>query len=233
MKNDDKYIEQLLGVALDDSVESSPPELKTEEELAAEGLEPHEFSKGFEQRMNRVRRKERRKEWISAYKKTMKHIAAGFAVFIGIGGILIGSVDAIRVPVLSFILNIGKESSQILTHDDLNVPISDFMSKYLPTYSPDGFVVTSFSEFENGYSIAYQREDGSSYQIEFNMNTDTFYFNSEDSVLSEIEVDGSPAVVSSHEDYIIVSWPTNGHMYCITGTITQEECVKILESVDI
>ena len=52
MKNDDKYIEQLLGVALDDSVESSPPELKTEEELAAEGIEPHEFSKGFEQRMS-------------------------------------------------------------------------------------------------------------------------------------------------------------------------------------
>ena len=48
MKNDDKYIEQLLGVALDDSVESSPPELKTEEELAAEGIEPHEFSKGFD-----------------------------------------------------------------------------------------------------------------------------------------------------------------------------------------
>lgn len=223
--------EDLLKMALEDYIARTPSELKTKDELRAEGVELHQFSPEFDKKMARALRKSRKHTWFNRHKKSLRNIAACMVILVGISGVLIAHVDAIRVPLFSFILNIGSDSTELIGSNDGGLHIPDELTAYYPTYIPDGYTVTAFDETDNGFIVSYGSEDLSYFQLDYYADTENYTFDSEDSSVEKTTIQGHPAVISERDGRITVTWPVNEKMFSIVGNIESAEAIKILESI--
>ena len=229
MKREER-MEAYIGLALDDLVESLPSELKGEKELCADGVELHQFSEEFEKKMKKLCVQSHRKEWYRHHKRMLRNVAACIVALLCVGGVTIASVDAIRIPIMNFFLNLGDSSSEFSPIQSEALPVSDSFRMYYPTYIPDGYVVIDSFENKDRYSVTYQKDEQNTFVLSFRFENNTKVFDSEDSAVEEIEIKNSPAIVSTRENQTIVVWQGNGFTYTISGVIDKEECIKILSS---
>lgn len=223
-------MEQLLALALQDAVERTQPALQNETEWAAAGMESHTFATAFEKRMKHLCAQEKRRVWFERHQKGLRNAVAGMAVLLCVGGVTIASVDAIRTPLLQYFLKIGDVSSQYIPSSVIHLPVSDQMAVYYPTYIPEGCVVVDVIEYDTRYSVTYQKENSGSFVLNFDLKNIAQSFDTENSVVEEIEIQGIPAVVSTRDDQTIVIWQGDGFSYSIAGNLEKEECIRILES---
>lgn len=223
-------MEQLLSLALQDAVERTQPALQNEAEWTATGMKSHTFTSAFEKRMNHLCAQEKRRVWFERHQKGLRNAVAGMAVLLCVGGVTIASVDAIRTPLLQYFLKIGDSSSQYIPSLVINLPVSDQMAVYYPTYIPEGCVVVDVIERDTRYSVTYQSEEGITFVLYFDLENSAISFNTENSVVEEIEIKGVPAVVSMQDNQTIVIWQGEGFSYTIAGNLGKEECIRILES---
>lgn len=232
MKREER-MEAYIGLALDELVESFPSELKDEKELCADGVELHQFSEGFEKKMQKLCAKRRRYEWFHRHKRVLRGMVASIVILLFVGGVTIASVDAIRVPIMNFFLNLGNSSSEFSPAQSEALPVSDSFRMYYPTYIPDEYVVIDSFESDIRYSVTYQKDEYTSFVLSFSFENSTAFFDSENSAVEEIEIKNSPAIVSTRENQTIVVWQGNGFTYTISGVIDKDECIKILSSCNI
>lgn len=152
MKHEER-VEAYIGLALDDLLESSPSELKTESQLKDAGMEIHQFSPAFEKKMRKICAQSKRHEWFQRHRRSLRRIAASVAILICVGGVTIASVDAIRIPIVNFFLRIGNLSSEFALSKDENLPVSEKFELYYPTYIPKGYVVVDSKEGEDFFLL--------------------------------------------------------------------------------
>ena len=232
MKREER-MEAYIGLALDDLVESAPLELKIEDELKADGVEIHHFSKEFEKKMKKLCMRSRRKEWYRHHRRTLRNIVACMVALLCVGGVTIASVDAIRIPIVNFFLNLGDSSSEFSPTQNEVLPVSDQFGIYYPTYIPDEYVVIDSFESNDRYSVTYQKDEQNTFVLSSRFENNTKVFDSEDSAVEEFEIKNSPAIVSTRENQTIIVWQGNGFTYTISGVIDKEECIKILSSCSV
>lgn len=223
-------MDQLLSLALQEAVEQAQPVLQNETEWAAAGMELHTFATTFEKRMKHICAQEKRRVWFDQHKKGLRNAVAGMAVLLCVGGVTIASVDAIRTPIMKFFLKIGSSYSQYIPSSAINIPVSERLAVYYPTYIPEEYVIVDVVEFDTRYQIVYQKEN-QFFTLSFDRENNTQIFDTENSVVEEIEMKGIPAVVSTRDDQTIVIWQGDGFSYTIAGNLEKEECLRILESV--
>lgn len=230
MGNEERF-ERLIELALDAQVESSDDPLRAEEELRVDGIEPHTFSPAFERKMERLIRRQRRAAWCEKHGRTVKRIAASAALFVVVAGVTVLSVDAFRVPVMRFVLDLTGTHSEIVI-DTEKTSISKEFDPYLPSYVPAGFTVGTVQEYEGeGISIEYVNEDEQFYGLRFDYVLSGASIDTEDAQIEEITIQGFPALVTEKKGRMMISCGINGHAYYVTGYISKEEAIKILESV--
>lgn len=235
MGNDER-LERLIALALDASVESSADALQTEAALRADGIEPHVFSPSFERRMEKLLRRQRRAAWREKHQKMVGRMAASAALVIGVAGVTVCSVDAFRVPVMRFVLDLTGLHSNVVIDEvgqTEQPPVSKEIKARLPRYVPAGFALEAVQEYTGeGFSAQYSNGDGSFYGVRFNDVLSNAAIDTENAEVEEICIQGFPALIAEKDGRTMISCGINGHAYYLTGYLSREDAIKILESVE-
>lgn len=230
----DEMFEAMLRSALRDHREE---ELLTEEKLRAQG-EEHQFSPEFERKMEKLIKKMRRKERRKSHQKRFHHVAAVFVAVILAGSVMVTKVEAIRAPIMNIIITMGERCAEIRLQEQAEKQaVSEKYDDHLPQYIVPGFCIETVREEADQISVRYMAEDesGSFYSLTFASVPGSASYDTEDAVVTEIAIQGYPAVLiektKNEEAYTQVVWFPDGGEYHISGYITAEEAVQVLESV--
>lgn len=228
----EELFDNMLRMALKEYIEDTEPELKTEDELREAGIPLPEFSFRFEHRMNRLIRKERRKEWWKKHGKSTKRLVASMILAVVIGGAAIFNVDAFRIPIVSFFMNLKEDHSVIAINGGESKPIlSEKFQEYLPSYVLEGFAVSKVEEDADAFYVEYSNGEGKMYMLDFKMTASNGAIDTEKADLDEQEIQRYPAVISKKNSQIVAVWIPAGHKYNLCGDITRDEAIRILSSV--
>lgn len=226
----DEMFEVMLRNAFQDHREE---DLLTEEELRAQGVEPHQFSPEFERKTEKLIKRTGRKQWRETHRKGLRHLAAMLAVVFLTGGILITQVDALRVPIGNLIITIGERFSEIKADDsEQRTVLSEKFDSRLPTYMPEGYFVESVEEGKDDCTVFYRNDSDGYYSVLYYANVVDAAIDTENAEIFEQEIRGQSAVISEKNGKTIIVWYPNGHEYIIEGKISIDEMIFILESIE-
>lgn len=208
-----------------------------QEKVNAQELEdvpPHKFSPEFERKMQRLVRRTERRTWRQTHRKTLQRVAAMFALAVVLGGVLVTKVDAVRVPVLSFVFTIEEKFSQIdIVGNKEPSPLSGDLQDFLPSYVPDGFWLDSVEEESDQFFVSYMAGDGRGYYVNFRASSEGCSVDTEDATTEQREINGYPGIIIQKDGENMILWYPNAHEYFVAGTIPLEELFRIIDSIKI
>ena len=218
--------EKIVKEALAPYVEGLSEALPSQEESAE-----ITFSADFEKRMERMMRKQRRfyYPWVNT---SGKRVAA--VLVIAVLGLTVTTfgVKAVREPVLKFMVKTHERYSEI-TLEDAATDCVEFV-KTLPTYIPEGFSPRrGKKEGSSFYRKEYHNEDGrrityiqkSNSGLNMTLNTE----NSE--CYKEFTIQSYPAILNVNLGETMVLLTTEHYLYCVSGKVSAEELVRMMESI--
>lgn len=244
----EQLFEDMIKAALQDELEEETSEIMTEEEMRAAGIEVPTFSREFERKMERMIRRRRREEWMQTNKKMLRNLAAVFLLVCLAGGTVISTVDAVRIPIKNFFLEIGgmfvqaddyiesarSETEEIIPEVGLKaeeVVISEEYAEFMPTYVLEGYNLTYVIKEANNLMLEYSHPDGSFYMLQFCPEIPSNYVDGENANVETIEINGMQATIVKEENMIRVVYQNNNSQYILQGSMSQTEAIKILESI--
>lgn len=164
-----------------------------------------------------------------------------FAFFIGFA-IMVTSVEAFRVKVLNFIIDVGKEYTSIdLKEKKQDIPREDTLEMSpewkgvnTPSYIPEGFEISkmeslSFTKIvnyinDNGQLIVFQQYDGEN----TNLRIDT-----ESSVMEKILINDIEGFIVKKDDRTTIIWHNNNLSFSLASDLDKDELIKMAQSIKV
>jgi hypothetical protein len=171
------------------------------------------------------------------FKKDVKRILSRVAIFILIVfssiTILTISVEAFRVKVFNFFIDVNETHTEIRVEEDTkdnerNKPI--WKDYYFPSYLPENFEVTNTDIF-NETRVAHFSD--SIHFITFSQapkGTD-FQIDTEGSVITEVEINGHKGILATKDSLNILFWSNDTSSFCLTTNLETEKMVKIAKNI--
>lgn len=223
-----KKSEYLLELALEEQLENDPEILnfKSEDELET----PHVFSKEHEKKMKEIFRAASRAERKAKNRKYFQRMAAGVAIMLCLSGFTVMNVEAFRVPVVEFLLDIS-EKYTLLQPDTNSQTLTKNFQIYEPTYVPVGFQVVELSEIEDRFSIDYSTEEQLWYTLIFCYNSRPLSIDTENTSLETYTINGNKAVIIEKNGILNIIMYSGNSYYELMGNISYDEANKILKSI--
>lgn len=145
------------------------------------------------------------------------------------------SVDALRVRILNFFMEIRPEYTEFRLEEE-NQDLEDsrivnWENAFMPTYIPAGYVVESSENGELAKSITLVNTDGKIIDYAEYNEAVSFNYDTEDAVLQDITVkDETGTLIIKNDNYSII-WTLGNSIFVIRTQISEEETKKIAESV--
>lgn len=226
-----KKSDSLLKLALEEEMLQDADMIKYKSDDEMEVL--HEFSEEHQKRMKKIFKMADRVEHRSAYRRRNFQIAAGLAIFLCFSAVTVTRVEAFRLPILQFFMDIKEKSTRLGIQEENRLNLPDEYCKYEPGYVPEGYVVVSVKHNEGGFFVRYESEENQHwYRYQYydemgNLNVDT-----EMGDVTEEVIDGNPAVVIRKDKEIRIIVDIGKQRFCLNGIIPYEEAIKIMESVN-
>lgn len=168
-------------------------------------------------------------------RKVVKKLVASVSLVVAIGligGSLIMSVDAWRIPFLNFVFNANDEKTKMeFANPDMDNPVHIPSEIPYPHYIPQGFSIESSVNAAARTSIVYKNQTGD--HIVF------LFYQSDETLLTLYTNENKiPVTVNGYEGYLIpqrngstIIWGVEDSIFHIYGNVPQEEIQKIAESV--
>ncbi|HIX15203.1 MAG TPA: DUF4367 domain-containing protein [Candidatus Hungatella pullicola] len=225
-----KKSDYLLELALEEQLEQDEELLKYTEDS---NTPPHQFSPEHEKKMEEIFKLAHRTEMKSVYRRRFYRTAAGIALFLVLSGVMVGNVEAFRVPVINFISEITDEYSFFKINNENNINVTKHFQEFEPQVVLDGFSIEKIEESDEQYRILYQNSDNTKwYYIIYNHTPLSFAIDTENSSSKNMKINGNDAIViSKSQELRIIMYTTYGH-FKLYGTISLDEGIKILESIN-
>lgn len=225
-----KKSDYLLELALEEQLERDS-EIKKYEKM--EETEPaHVFSKEHEERMHRIFKRAEKVENKSRKRRWHRRIAAGFALFFCISAFSITQVEAFRLPVVRFFMEIREKSTLFGASEEMNRGLTLNYKEYEPHYVPSGFAVLEVQEREDGFYIKYLNDQKQqAYNYYFFEDTDNTVIDTENADTVEIKINDNPAYVIKKGDEVRILMNKNNEQFYLNGTIPYDEAIKVMESI--
>lgn len=203
-------------------------QLDWEEEYENMPEEEHEFSEAFEQKMEAFMTgtEEKRKH---RFKGTSA--AAILAVILLAAGMVGGNVEAIRVPIFSFL---KFEEYSVLDYGNKKevIEIPEEYVQYAPSYVPEGFALVYVHAEEKRCYLQYiDGINGKGYDITILEEKNRIAFDSEDSQQEEMRLGGYEILMAEKENAVWISCDIGKRTYWLEGDIEMDAFEKILESI--
>lgn len=169
-------------------------------------------------------------------RKVVKKLVASVSLVVAIGligGSLIMSVDAWRIPFLNFVFNVNDDNTKMeFDNPDEDTPISVPSDLSRPKYIPEGFSVVSITNSSIKNSIIYENPKGEKIYFIFHHSDETLltlYTNDENTPIS---INGYDGYLIPYSEGSSIIWGIKSNVYEVYGNISPYEAKKIAESVE-
>lgn len=216
-----------------DRLDAEDDALELPQELQDSILKMIETKRAEEQKQKkRLARQELRR-------RVARKMAASIALVAAIGlvgGSLIMHVDAWKIPFLNFLFSTGGEGTEIQFDDidggDNYEPVRVPNGLTRPRYLPNGFFAISSSEGETKHTITYENDDGEVIVFSMYYSDKTVWTVYTDEVREPVQINGYDGYIIRYEDGVTVVWGIENSIYMVYGDISENEILKIAESVE-
>lgn len=148
------------------------------------------------------------------------------------------SVQAVRVQVLNFLINIEPEYTSLQLNDSDNMQkngklIVNWKNAYVPTYIPDGYEVTSISYDKAIKKIIFSNPNNDLTIIYTEYNSiNTIAVDTEDaSLVEKVKVNDHDGTLSIKDSISSIAWIIDTHLFVFQGQMSTDEAIKMAESV--
>lgn len=225
-----KKSDYLLELALEEQLEQDVDMKKYKSD--AEMDNPHVFSEEHNKRMQKLfkmaEKEEQRPKRFSRYRQ----MAAGFAAILCLSIFSVTQVEAFRLPVVRFFMDIKEKSTLFGASEEDLIGLTENYKEHEPQYVPDGFSVLKVEEGKGTFCIKYLNDQkNQTYMYYFFDSMENTAVDTEDVDTVELEINGNRAYVVQKEQEIRILMDKNDNRLYLDGTIPYEEAVKIMESV--
>lgn len=227
----DKKSEYILKLALEESLKYDPDMVKYK---SGKGVEhPHVFSKEHHERMKTIFKMAERAERRAKRRQTYRRVAAGVAVFLCLSSVMVSQVEAFRLPVIRFFVEMKEKSTIFGSHAESHLGLSEENRQYEPAYVPEGYVAVAVEEDSGGFYVKYENSQNKNwYTYNYWKKFEGIDVDTENGTVQNETINGNPAVVIWKEDEVRVILSIGTQRFYVNGTIPYEEAVKILESLN-
>ena len=194
----------------------------------------HQFSPGFEQKMQLLFAREEKSRRLSTFKKRAVQIAAAILIFILLSGLTILSVEAWRVRVLNYIIDINEKYTGFLI-DDGSIDQSQFPETpgmHLPSYIPDGYTLEKIETSGSFYVVTYENEGGDLIQLKRLPSGSSVGIDSEDAYHEQLLVNDELAYYYFKNDYSTLLFGYKENKFLLLGLISMDEIIRMAESME-
>lgn len=233
----EQYDDAAFALLMDEYAEEEGARLMAEFEAAqAAGQVPQmpaELDEQCRRMIRRDRAKKRRIRAARSFRKVAVKAAAAVLVFIGLMTTVVLSVDALRVPVLNFILTKYEEYSsiEINNHQDITIPETNpfLLGGLLPD---DFYLVNQHNDGDLVYS-SYKNSNGNTVQFLISPADGVHNIDTEGAETDAIDLGSYEALMIEKNGYRIVWYDDSiGILYDIrTNGIEKDEFISICSSL--
>lgn len=192
---------------------------------------PHIFSRSFESKMRKIIARQKRAESWNKYRGLLTKAAV---IFIVATWILVARVEAVRVPVMNFYLEIKDEFTRIIMQDeDIKSPVRppDRKELYLPNFIPDSYKLARISNNKDECIITYENDRGNSLTFIQDNDGKGISIDTEGAEIYETKINGNKSVVSIRDNKTIIVTITPERTFTLIGEIDKDIAIKIMQSV--
>lgn len=146
------------------------------------------------------------------------------------------TVQAVRVRVLNFMMDIQQEYTSFELKDSSssegNHTIVGWRQAYVPTYMPDGYEIYAAKKNELSSIIEFRNPQGASINyIELSQSSKTALDTENAAVFETVSINGHEGTVVGKNDLITVIWAMDDRMFIIQGKINKDTALKIAGGV--
>ncbi len=228
------------NIFTDDILKSSAREVQIREvnnlRREMETVEKHIFSEYFNLKMQRLLRRYQR-----PYFKFINTMGKRVAIIITVTFISLStmamSVEAIRVPIIHFFIEIFEEYSavNIKSADEQQSIPTEIEKYYMPTYIPDGYQLTESTNNQSESQIITSNvyTNQKKYEIifeQYTISTGTTA-NTEGTEFENIKINDYDALFFSNLGINTIIWSDEEYSFSISGKIDKKELIIMCESL--
>lgn len=207
--------------------------LKNNLELQPSQATIQKFSQQLGARLKKSKAHERR--WSIC--QVLNKVAVVMLIVIAIFFTTVMTVEAVRVRVLDFLMDIQKEYTSFQLKDSSSgseggsVTI-DWHQSYVPTYIPEGYEISAVSDGKLSKSVEFKNSQGSLITyMELDAGAKPALDTENASVFKTVNINGHKGTMVVKNSLVTVIWAMNDHMFMIRGTIKQDLVLKMAEGV--
>lgn len=169
--------------------------------------------------------------------KALNRVALAMLAVIVILFASVATVQAVRVRVLNFLMDIQQEYTSFQLKDSSSdsegnsAPI-DWHKAYVPTYIPDGYEVSATSQNENYKKIEFIDLQGSLITyMELSAGHKPAVDTENASAFEAVIINGHEGSLIVKNSLVTVIWAINDRMFMIRGQMEKDTAVKMAEGV--
>lgn len=235
MKNsfNDEYGEILLrkaAIFLSEEDEKIYYKLRDDETIVNPNQE--ELDKRILGMIKEYEKKGKREQKQRLIKKVILKAAVFIAVLMVGFAVTFSTVEAFRITVLNFITE-QKEKFSLISLSENNssdVP-TELNGKYYPHYLPSGYEIKSTFITDMGVEISYINKNKERINYSYFGKDTTAGIDTENRIETSVRINELNGNIYSKDGHRILVFKSDEYIFVIDGIITQEEIIKIAESV--
>mgnify|MGYP002731994441 FL=1 len=234
----DQYDDVTFALLMDEYAEEEGARLRKEFEEAQAAGEVTDTSDALDEKclqmIHRDYAKKRGKDNVRKIIRMTSKVAVAVMVFLGVMTTAVMSVDAFRLPVLSYLIeqhekysaiNFGEHDSTMPEKSEYEDPITQFV--------PNDYI-SVFYKAENGYiSSLHENDHGDRINFDMCRAHAEYRFDTEDAICENTSIVGYDAILAIGDPIVLVWYDDiSGTVYNLSATnLTKEQLVALAQNI--
>ena len=191
----------------------------------------HNFSKGFQKKMNKLIRQERRSPFIKTFVNYSRKVAIIFLIFISIAFATTMSVEAYRVRFFEVVIEVWEEFTSIIFNDKQNIDDGKLIPVN-PTYIPDNFKIIEHEINSYEQFIYWQNDNGIEIMFEqAKITANSIITDTEGIDIEELLIGEQKIIYFTNKNINQIYWNDSNYIYTIISEYDKNELLKMVESI--
>ncbi len=203
--------------------------LKNDPEFQPSPAEVRKFNQQLDTHLKRQQVYARKQRILN----TINKAAVAMVIMLVVLGSAVMTVEAVRIRVLNFVMNIEPEYTSFALEDSDKgeSTIIDWYKAYAPTFIPAGYEVSGVSTDQYAKSIEFKNKQGLLITYMELSEGSKPQLDTENASIETININGHEGKLIKKDSLVTLIWSMNDHMYIIRGQMKEETAVKIAEGV--
>jgi hypothetical protein len=233
----EQYDDAAFALLMDEYAEEEGARLMAEFEAAQAAGQVPEMPQTLDEQCRRMIRrnsaKKRGKQAARRFGKVAVKAAVAVLVFLGLVTTVVMSVDALRIPVLNFIVEQYEKYSSLQLNNDAQNTDANLANEYLLGLLPDDYYIISKTDDPIFKITMYENDIGDLVQFCITQTNGTYNIDTEDAIVSEIVLGDYKAILLEEDGYQAIWYDSaNSIVYNFRATgFTKETFLNLCEQL--